>query len=67
MMCGPATFVILLIVGALLLVGGMLLRSAYRRSSGGRAASVCPQCGHRNEVDARYCARCGAEQQDNSR
>ena len=64
MITGPATYVVMLLVGLLLVIGVIVLGAGTRRSSRGRrgafvAASACPGCGHRNASRASYCARCG--------
>jgi len=58
---GPATFVVLLVVGVLLVLGALLLggpsRSRKRRVIPDH--NTCSGCGHRNPDNARFCAKCG--------
>lgn len=59
---GPATFVVLLVVGVLLVLGTLLLGSSNRkRKKLPRDKHTCAMCGHRNSANASYCARCGHE------
>ena len=69
MVFGPASLVVLLIVGLLIAAGVYVLRvgrSGSRRASGEAPGRVCAGCRHENLAYATYCARCGAElkQQD---
>ena len=67
MVTGPATFVVLLIVGLLIVAGALILGSGGRKARGRRSraapgdAHVCGQCGHANAPRAGFCARCGHE------
>lgn len=58
---GPATFVVLLIVGLLILLGALLLGRSRGDPEEPHTGDGCPKCGHRNPTNARYCARCGHE------
>lgn len=53
---GLVTFVVALVVGALLIIGAVILNWSARPATGG---AVCRACGHENQADARYCGRCG--------
>lgn len=64
MVTGPATFVVLLIIGLALVAGVLILRTEQRGPGGGGSGRECPACGHRNPAAARYCGRCGAPVQD---
>lgn len=62
MFTGPATFVVLLLVGLLLVAGALLLRAPSRtanRAVGG--VRNCPRCGQPGPPQARFCARCGLD------
>jgi len=58
---GPATFVVLLIVGVAILLGALLLGRSGEPEQEPEAGGGCPQCGQVNPPQARYCARCGQE------
>lgn len=62
----PATFVVLLIAGALLVLGATILGSGARRERGPTATQgvICSRCRHRNVGEARFCAKCGARLHD---
>jgi len=64
MMAGPATFLLMLVVGMLLIVGVLILRSGRSAARGCEPAPVCPQCGHHNVPGAKDCARCGTDLRD---
>lgn len=67
MVTGPATFVVMLIVGLLLVAGVIVLGAGAKRVSRGDSRSdvlgapTCPHCGHRNAPQATYCAQCGSK------
>jgi rRNA maturation endonuclease Nob1 len=58
---GPATVVVLLIVGVLLVLGALLLGGSSRRQHKPTIPdrNTCASCGHRNSDNARFCAKCG--------
>jgi rRNA maturation endonuclease Nob1 len=58
---GPATVVVLLIVGVLLVLGALLLGGSHRRRHGSTVPdrNTCAACGHHNPDNARFCAKCG--------
>ena len=58
---GPATFVVLLIVGVLLVLGAVLLGGSNRRRQRQMIPdrNTCTGCGHRNPDNASFCAKCG--------
>lgn len=64
MVSGPATFVVMLIVGLMLVIGVIVLGAGARRRAHGRVGpatpvAACPRCAHRNASRASYCAKCG--------
>ena len=61
MMGPPAIFLLLLAFGVVLIVRVLLLRSDRTAQDGQEPAPECPQCGHRNVPEAKYCARCGTD------
>lgn len=69
MVCGPATFVVMFIVGVLIVAGVLIFgagRGSARRSRSAattRHPQTCPGCGHANVPRAAFCARCGYELQ----
>jgi len=69
---GPATYVVMLVVGILLVAGALLLRPGRRLRRGDRSGAAvrpgvpCPQCGHRLPPRARFCARCGHKLNDDA-
>ena len=58
MYCGPATFIVLLLVGISVVLGTLILGGGRRRRAG-KAGAVCPRCQHHNVSQARFCAKCG--------
>jgi hypothetical protein len=54
----PAVAVTVLIVGLAITLGALILSGGPRRRPPG---VECPECGHANPPNARYCARCGRE------
>jgi hypothetical protein len=61
-MVGPATFVILLLVGLLLVFGALLLSNVRRPAPGAPpqpSRRSCPGCGQTNVPAAGFCAHCG--------
>ena len=67
MVTGPATFVVMLIVGLLLVAGAFILligraRGQQNRQIGpAKDTSACGACGRENVRSAQYCARCGKQ------
>jgi len=61
---GPATFVVLLVVGLLLVLGALLLRRSNDDQEKPRGDNRCAECGHSNPANARFCARCGYDLQE---
>ncbi len=61
---GPATFVVLLVVGLLLVLGALLLRRTNHKHEEPGGDSACAKCGHANAAHARFCARCGHDLQE---
>ncbi len=67
MFVGPATFVVMLLVGLLLVAGALILRTGRHEretDESGRASPLgstpgCAHCGHRNAPVAAFCASCG--------
>ena len=60
---GPATFVVLLVVGLLILVGALLLGRSSADPQEARDDHSCQECGQVNPANAKFCARCGRELQ----
>jgi len=60
---GPATVVVLLVVGVLLVLGALLLggSSHKRKTRMIPDRNRCPGCGHHNPDNARFCAKCGTD------
>lgn len=58
---GPATFVVMGLVGVLVVVGVLVIAAGGRARPRGK--SVCPEtgCGRKNHPDAEFCARCGVK------
>ncbi len=58
---GPATFVVMGLVGVLVVIGVLVISSGGRGRPRGK--SVCPEtgCGRKNDADAEFCARCGVK------
>lgn len=61
---GPATFVVLLVVGLLLVLGALLLRRTSHDQEKPHGHNACAKCGHSNPLNARFCARCGYDLQE---
>jgi hypothetical protein len=61
---GPATLVVLLVVGLLLVLGALLLGGARRERKKAYGEHTCEKCGHTNQASARFCARCGHDLQE---
>jgi hypothetical protein len=53
---GPMTFIVSLALAAMLAAGVTLI---WRGRSPHREKTVCPKCGVRNPVTARFCSACG--------
>jgi ribosomal protein L32 len=53
---GPATFVVLLVVG--------LLRRTHHDQEEPGGDNTCGKCGHYNAANAKFCARCGHDLQE---
>ena len=58
---GPATVVVLLVVGVLLVLGALLLGGSKHRGQKPATSdrNTCAGCGHQNSDNARFCAKCG--------
>jgi ribosomal protein L32 len=61
---GPATFVVLLVVGLLLVLGTLLLRRRNHDQEEPGGDNTCGKCGHYNVANAKFCARCGHDLQE---
>jgi hypothetical protein len=57
---GPATLVVLLLVG-MLVVAGVLIANAGAKKRRVRRRCPVADCGHLNDPGARFCAHCGKE------
>ncbi len=55
---GPMTTIILLFMTICLVAGVIMIRYGVQRS---RRRLVCSQCEAKNQADAKFCRKCGAE------